>query len=127
MNEDFPNAAKRHWIDGKLLHEQERLDNADQLYGFAAECALKYVLVSLGHFSPETHRRHINELWNRMQTTAFHNRFPGLARFLSGQNPFADWAIEQRYLGEGNISKTAICNHQKSVRRILIATSLYRG
>ena len=72
MKENFSNAAKRHWKDGQLLHEQKRLDNADQLYGFAAECALKYALDSLGYFRPEAHRKHINELWNKMQATAFY-------------------------------------------------------
>lgn len=127
MNENFSNAAKRHWKDGQLLHEQKRLDNADQLYGFAAECALKYALESLGYLRPEAHRKHVNELWNKMQATAFYNTFPGLARLLSGQNPYADWDTEQRYWEEGHIKETVITKHQDSVRRILIATSLYRG
>ena len=43
-NEDFYDAAIRHWIDGEILEEQEEYDNAVCMQGFAAECALKAIL-----------------------------------------------------------------------------------
>lgn len=41
MEEDFFEAAIRHWYDGKLLEEEQEYDNAVCMQGFAAECALK--------------------------------------------------------------------------------------
>ena len=58
MNENYSSAAKRHWNDGETLTKRERLDNADQLFGFSAECALKSALNSLGRFQdiPRKHK-----------------------------------------------------------------------
>ena len=50
MEEDYTAAAKRHWLDADLLKDDERLENADHHYGFAAECALKSTLQSMGAF-----------------------------------------------------------------------------
>lgn len=46
MNEDFYDAAVRHWYDGKLLEEEMEYDNAVCMQGFAAECALKKIMQS---------------------------------------------------------------------------------
>ena len=46
MEEDFFEAAIRHWYDGKLLEEEQEYDNAVCMQGFAAECALKKILLS---------------------------------------------------------------------------------
>ena len=41
MSENYTEAALRHWRDAELLKEQNRVENADHLFGVAAECALK--------------------------------------------------------------------------------------
>ena len=43
-DEDFYEAAIRHWIDGTILEQQEEYDNAVCMQGFAAECALKKIM-----------------------------------------------------------------------------------
>lgn len=43
-NEDFYEAAIRHWIDGSILEGQGEYDNAVCMQGFAAECALKKIM-----------------------------------------------------------------------------------
>ena len=45
---DFSDAHRRHWEDAELLHAYSRWANADQLYGFSAECGLKAVMQVLG-------------------------------------------------------------------------------
>jgi hypothetical protein len=127
MDEDFPNAARRHWRDGETLLEQERLENADQHYGFAAECALKSALVSLGSFREGVHHRHINELWNKIQRTSFYRSYPGLVQLLTGSNPFADWEVRQRYFADGYVSEETLQRHKDRARRLLRAANLYRG
>jgi hypothetical protein len=48
MDTDYKNAACRHYEDAEILFKQLRWANADQLYGLAAECGLKAVMVGLG-------------------------------------------------------------------------------
>ena len=43
-DEEFYEAAVRHWIDGTILEQQEEYDNAVCMQGFAAECALKKIM-----------------------------------------------------------------------------------
>ena len=45
---DFVDSHRRHWQDAELLFDQSRWANADQLYGFSAECGLKAVMKALG-------------------------------------------------------------------------------
>ena len=47
MAEAYADAAVRHWSDAEFFKEDQRLPNADQLYGFAAECALKVALLKV--------------------------------------------------------------------------------
>lgn len=44
--ENFFEAAVRHWYDGKLLENHGEYDNAVCMQGFAAESALKKILMS---------------------------------------------------------------------------------
>lgn len=55
MDENFYEAAIRHWVDGCILEAQEEYDNAVCMQGFAAECALKAIL---GKEYPENTRRY---------------------------------------------------------------------
>ena len=61
---DYADATRRHWDDGLFLLEDRRLANADHLFGLAAECALKAVMLPLrspmkrvGASSPATCKR----------------------------------------------------------------------
>ncbi|MFE0184658.1 hypothetical protein [Streptomyces olivaceus] len=46
LQEDhFAKAAKRHFEDADFVHRDSRLPTADHLYGFAAECAVKSLLL----------------------------------------------------------------------------------
>jgi hypothetical protein len=48
MNTDFYDAHQRHWDDAELLYEKQRWANADHLYGMAAECGLKQLMLAFG-------------------------------------------------------------------------------
>ena len=41
MSENYMDAALRHWRDAELLKTQNVVENADSLYGIAAEVAVK--------------------------------------------------------------------------------------
>jgi hypothetical protein len=103
--DNFPQAARRHWHDAQLLFEKQRLGNADQLYGLAAECALKAALGLSGLLENETTvprklRKHIDRVWE-LYLRAVEGRLAGLSHLLDHEeSPFLDWSIERRYAGD---------------------------
>lgn len=127
MAEDYTQSAKRHWADGGRLAADDRIDNADQLFGFAAECALKHALVQHGEFRGDEHRTHINVLWHRMRSTRLYRQFPSLASLLAGPPCFDGWRVDQRYQATGSVSRETLEKHQQCARRLLGAVGLTRG
>lgn len=73
---DFADAHRRHWADAEFLFMNERLGNADQFYGFSAECGLKAVMERLGMpvdrtgLPPKEYRTHVHELWPQFEAFA---------------------------------------------------------
>ena len=45
MRPDFFDAQQRHWVDAEHLLQAQRWANADHLYGMAAECGLKQLML----------------------------------------------------------------------------------
>lgn len=48
MQADFLDANERHWDDAEHLFQAQRWANADHLYGIAAECGLKRLMLAFG-------------------------------------------------------------------------------
>jgi hypothetical protein len=119
MTEQYDQAAIRHYRDATLLEENQRLANADQLYGLAAECALKWVWPKTGN---PLKRNHINELWAQVPLSS---KTPsGLIPILRQPNPFADWSVEQRYEEDSVVTQSSICPHRQMAKRLLGAVRL---
>lgn len=105
MRVNFSEAAKRHFKDGDILMNAERMMNASQLFGLAAECALKAVLCKRGLLTigstgapQKEFKVHIDELWG-----IYNSRMNGPSdnHFLMQPNsPFTDWHIAHRYHGD---------------------------
>ena len=101
---DFADAHRRHWEDAELLFDAGRWANADQLYGFSAECGLKAVMKSLGMPvdasgvpEEERHRVHVQHLWPMFRDFAEARRAAQFVRLLPAEAPFADWSHHDRY------------------------------
>ncbi len=99
---DFARAACRNWQDAELLERAGRIDNADQLLGLAAECALKMALLLQGvqpdekkAGAPTGHAVHINRLWGLY--SVFQQNRAGQFATIPAHNPFHDFDISQRY------------------------------
>ena len=126
---DFTDAHLRHWRDVELLFEHERWANADQLYGFSAECGLKAVMAMLGMPVEESgqpakpeHRKHVHELW------------PVFISFVSGRNggrflsmlpagePFVDWSHHHRYASSRHFGRIRVRPHRHGARGVLALT-----
>ncbi len=108
MMSDFLDAHHRHWQDAELLFADSRWANADHLYGMAAECGLKRLMMAFGMNvdsttgSPEksTDRVHVMEnrkvnTWDRYESYRSGNS--ASAYVLPSANPFLDWDVSQRY------------------------------
>lgn len=130
MPEDYAVAATRHFRDGALLEASLRVANADQLFGFAAECAIKSALVEFpgflagGALAPAYHK-HIDELWAVVPLQGIQRRYRGLVVVLKGlPQPFADWSTDQRYGPDGVVTNEAIGRHRQAAARILGSVGL---
>ena len=75
MNADFLDAHQRHWQDAESLREAARWANADHLYGMAAECGLKRLMLAFGmtvnpQGSPTSKSDwvHADKVWTRFES-----------------------------------------------------------
>lgn len=122
-------AAVRHYHDGKVLLSSQpvpREANADQLFGLAAECALKAILVWLGvptdadgGVTEPGVKKHIDALWPEYVN---HPDGRVAARYQVGaQNPFHDWSVHHRYLADVHAGGSAAAAHERAAFACLLA------
>lgn len=124
MNADFLDAHNRHMDDGELLYQESRLANADQFYGFAAECGLKKLMSVFGMFvttdgSPTNRvdRVHADEIWARYETyrsTSVH----GANYALPSSYSFQNWRASQRYVNRNDILRQNVEAHRAAAGAI---------
>lgn len=116
---DFFEASGRHYTDATLLHGAGRHTNAGHLYGFAAECGVKALLVDCGYptdidgdlkKTPEVPilpaRKHIDELSKLLQQIVASLSGRDGARYLAqvpNLGEFADWSVSHRYCAAASI------------------------
>ncbi|POA51182.1 MULTISPECIES: SAM-dependent methyltransferase [unclassified Pseudomonas] len=118
MNADFLDAHQRHMVDAEMLFLASRLANSDQLFGFAAECGLKTLMLHFGMVikqdgSPKgtDDRVHADKVWGRYDTYRA-NSVHGANYALPSQNPFQDWGAPQRYVHSGEILQPRVDAHR---------------
>jgi hypothetical protein len=107
--DNFQVAAHRHFQDAEYLITGNRLANAGQLFGLAAECGIKAVLVEgLGHQNPGVHltegRRNraslldqANLQWLDDLSNIQGRVSAGYLAYICNIGKFANWSVEQRY------------------------------
>lgn len=127
--ENYSSAAVRHWKDAELLERESRIENADHHYGFAAECAVKTVLVTLPAFSASgvlsaPYKQHIHVLWDKVGHQSLQKSYPKLLAILKAVNAFSDWDVNQRYFADGKVTSAALASHKKTARRLIGAVNL---
>ena len=129
MNSDFHDAHNRHWQDGEQLFQAQRWANADHLFGMAAECGLKrLMLVFEMPFDTNKNRpqmsqdqKHADGVWARYETyRSGHHQ--GVNYNLSSANPFQDWRVSQRYANQCHFDQARVEPHRdgaEKVRRLI--------
>jgi hypothetical protein len=104
MNADFLDAHRRHLCDADYLFNASHLANADQLYGMAAECGLKQLMLAFGmkvraaDGAPEKRedREHIDKLWIRYEAYRS-GTVQGVQYGLPSSSPFPE-SVTPNYL-----------------------------
>lgn len=122
---DFWSAARRHLRDGETLRHERRLDNADHLFGLAAECAVKYALINQGVAAPpprgidNRYTTHIDKLRQDAQVYLSGRGVASLAALLDDSNYFSTWRIEHRYKADGFVDERRCERHAEQARQTL--------
>lgn len=135
MKTDYRKSATRHWADAEFLladpqrPEAGRAANADQLYGLAAECALKAALLRTypvlqradGSIDPKELRIHINDFWKEYHLQIRRRRARHLVvAWYTRDNPFADWTTDLRYAADDDLPKPdAVGIHRRAAKACL--------
>ncbi|HQU77926.1 MAG TPA: SAM-dependent methyltransferase [Azonexus sp.] len=125
MRADFLDAHARHWVDAESLFSAGRYANADQLYGMAAECGLKRLMVKFGMAvdsvtgSPTNNKdwKHANNIWARFETYRS-GKLEGVDYGLPTPNPFGNWDVSDRYAPQSNFTQAGVQLHQAGAAAI---------
>ena len=136
MKSDFLDAHERHWQDAETLFQIQRWANADHLYGMAAECGLKRLMLAFGmqydtqNDRPEEKedRVHANGIWERFESyRCGHHLGAGYA--LPAPNPFDNWDVAQRYACQSSFDQARVDAHRKGANSVrgLVHKALREG
>lgn len=125
MKADFLDAHERHWNDAEQLYSSQRLANADHLYGMAAECGLKRLMLAFGMPfntskdwpATEQDRKHADVIWNRFESYRS-GHHAGAGYLLPGTNPFADWHVAQRYAKQSSFDLARVDPHRQGATAV---------
>jgi hypothetical protein len=120
---DFADAHERHREDAERLYLEGRRANADHLYGIAAECGLKRLMLAFGMPSnnntgspqEKDDRVHVNEIWDRYRVYV---RGKSAVNYCIHSNPFKDWEASQRYHHQAEFPTNRVDPHKEAVKRI---------
>jgi hypothetical protein len=127
----FRHAASRHYNDGELLIKNGRQANAGQLYGFTAECGIKWLLVWKGYPTDpisgeivekgKKFRAHIHELIKNIHLVHTFLDGRGALKYMAmipGIGSFSDWKTDHRYYIDSALPPSLL-NWQKAAREIM--------
>lgn len=133
MNPDFLDAHHRHWEDAETLYNDGCLANADHLYGMAAECGLKRLMMEFGMmidsatgkpYKPATatsaiqwENKHVDQIWHRYESYRSGHTL-GVNYVLPANAPFSDWKAEQRYANRSNFDNARVQPHRDGAQEI---------
>lgn len=125
MQADYLDAHLRHWEDATTLYDAQRWPNADHLYGMAAECGLKRIMLAFGMPFDQTRDRpstvedqkHADAMWARFEAYRS-GKFSGVDYSLSANNPFANWTASQRYAHRSDFDQGRTQSHQQGAEEV---------
>jgi hypothetical protein len=120
MPENYSHGARRNFKAGEHLYVNGHHEAAGYLFGIAAECAIKSILVLAGIpiGDVSTYRVHLPKLAVRVKTVG-----SGRAMRVFTKDPasyrFATWSIDNRYSEDGTTTMTQVTNWRADARELL--------
>lgn len=123
MQSDFFDSHNRHLSDARRLYGLQRWANADHLFGLAAECGLKRLMIAFGiktdnDGTPEgKYKIHINKLWSEYEAVRT-GHSQGVRYTLSPTNPFHRWDISDRYGSQSNFDQKRVDQHRLGAEEV---------
>jgi hypothetical protein len=125
MQADYHDAHSRHWQDAEQLFQSQRWANADHLYGVAAECGLKALMLKFGMSfdsnrnvpAKKQDKQHIDGIWARYETYRT-GHCQGANYALPPANPFQDWDVSQRYAKQTEFDQIRAESHRKGAELV---------
>ncbi len=125
MNSDFLDAHQRHWQDAERLFLAQRWANADHLYGLAAECGLKRLMLAFGmpfdagrdRPQKDSDLKHADGVWARYDAYRAACQ-QGTNYGLPSNNPFQNWNISQRYAHQHEFDQGRVNDHRKGAEQV---------
>ncbi|MFF0047834.1 hypothetical protein [Streptomyces sp. NPDC005498] len=137
----YASAAERHFRDADYLHDDGRLPTADHLYGFAAECASKSLMLRFTDVSmnpkkpgkppafkpwipdPDTGKPvdlgHVPDLVAALPLLARGRSGPQLVAALHVLSVFGTWRVEDRYSDGSTVVDTVVADRRKAAHHVL--------
>jgi hypothetical protein len=120
---DMPASARRNLMAAEAL-PAARFDVAGYLFGLAAECAVKAMMIELGlKPRPAAERRddpfyqHFPALLVSARNAAKGRRSATLSRILATPQYMANWEIEMRYAAPGDVSAASVQRWAKHAKQ----------
>jgi hypothetical protein len=101
MSDNFKIAAKRHYNDAEYLKQAGRKANAGQLFGLAAECGIKAVMIQV--LNKPNPRKHLHNglLEHRFLDLLYSDlgqgRTSNYLAIIPNIQSFSNWSIDHRY------------------------------
>jgi hypothetical protein len=114
--EQYKDAALRHFEDALILKNENKFDNAGHLVGFAAECAIKHAISTLGNSQSSPHG-HFPDFLN-IARKHIKQRTP-LFEFLRTPDLLSGWTVERRYYANGNTNEAELTAWVAQTKRLI--------
>lgn len=106
---ELEQAAIRHYQDGAALKDRKRFDNAGYHFGFAAECAVKRKLQTLGVSGGEAVQwAHFPEMRQLALQTLSGRSAAQLRVMLEHDNFMQGWSVKMRYSCNESIDEKTV-------------------
>lgn len=121
---NLPNAARRHLSAAELIVETERRDVAGYLYGIAAECAVKTMMLQAGIKElPSARRRddpfymHYPQIQSVLLDTLKGRASTSLLQIVGNKKFLEGWSTDMRYAPAQEVKAARIANWRKNANQ----------
>lgn len=123
MAENYQSAALRHFEDAMTLRTSGRSDNAGHLIGFAAECAIKYRIVSLRPTTNSPHGHFPDILIAARKHLGARSGYTQMFDVLKG-DIFVGWHVNHRYDETGSTGESDLAKWFNITKRLFATAGL---